>query len=74
MRAASFLEFLALWARFHEVEVPAMHLMQIGKTALGECPQQVQGRGGLMIGVQHPRRVRLAASGLKAISLMMSPR
>ncbi|MNX99731.1 hypothetical protein D3C86_1321970 [compost metagenome] len=44
-----------------EVQVPLVHLMQVGKPALGEGAQQVQGRGGLVIGLQQAFRVRHAA-------------
>jgi len=44
-----------------EIQVPLMHLVQIGKTALSEGAQQVQGGGGLVIGLQQTIRVRHAA-------------
>ncbi|MNZ66015.1 hypothetical protein D3C78_842200 [compost metagenome] len=44
-----------------EVQVPLVHLMQIGKPALGERAQQVQGGGGLVIRLQQALGVRHAA-------------
>jgi hypothetical protein len=44
-----------------EVQVPFVHLMQVGKTALGEGAQQVQGRGGLVVRLEQALRVRHAA-------------
>ncbi|MNF79909.1 hypothetical protein D3C84_621400 [compost metagenome] len=44
-----------------EVEVPLVHLMQVGKAALGEGAQQVEAGGGLVVGLQQALRVRDAA-------------
>ncbi|MNO59409.1 hypothetical protein D3C76_499970 [compost metagenome] len=44
-----------------EVEVPLVHLVQVGEAALGEGAQQVEGGGGLVIGLQQALRVRHAA-------------
>ncbi len=41
-----------------EIQVPLMHLVQIGEAALGERAQQVQGRRGLVIGLQQAIWVR----------------
>ncbi len=49
-----------------EVQVPLVHLVQVGKTALGEGPQQVEAGGGLVIGLQQALRVRDAALGVEA--------
>ncbi|MNQ85886.1 hypothetical protein D3C85_1010620 [compost metagenome] len=49
-----------------EVEVPLMHLVHIGETALGEGAQQVEGGGGLVVGLQQALRVGHAAGGVEA--------
>ncbi|MNN74620.1 hypothetical protein D3C76_1642850 [compost metagenome] len=42
-----------------------MHLVQVGKPALGERAQQVEAGGGLVVGLQQPLRVRNAAFGVE---------
>ncbi|VVN58817.1 hypothetical protein PS685_02935 [Pseudomonas fluorescens] len=49
-----------------EVQVPLVHLVQVGKAALGKGAQQVQGGGGLVIGLQQAFRVWHAAFFIKA--------
>ena len=44
---------VAFGAVADEIEGPAMHLMQIGKPALGEGAQQVERRRGLVVGLVH---------------------
>ncbi len=44
-----------------EVQVPLVHLMQIGKPALCERAQQVQGGGGLVVSLDQALRVRHSA-------------
>jgi hypothetical protein len=61
MRSARWLYFSERAEPGDEIQVPLMHLMQVGKTALGEGAQQVQGGGGLVIGLQQTIRVRHAA-------------
>ena len=46
----------------NEVQVPLMHLIQTGKTALGEGAQQVQGGGCLVVCAQQALWVRRSAS------------
>ena len=41
----------------HELLVPAVDAGQVGEPALGEGAQQVQGRGGLVVGLDEPVRV-----------------
>ena len=49
-----------------EIQVPLVHLVQVGETALGESAQQVQGCCGLMIGLQQTLRIRHAALFVEA--------
>ncbi|KPY40222.1 Uncharacterized protein ALO52_05173 [Pseudomonas syringae pv. primulae] len=44
-----------------EVQVPLMHLMQVGKAALGKGAQQVERGGGLVVGLHQTIRVWNAA-------------
>src|SRR3546814_19790507 len=51
---------MALRAVADEIEVPLMHLVQVGEAALGKGTQQVEGRGRLVValdqalGIRHP--------------------
>ena len=49
-----------------EVQVPLVHLVQVGKTTLGKGAQQVQGGSGLMVGLQQAVRVRYPAFFVEA--------
>jgi len=49
-----------------EVQVPLVHLMQVGKTTLGKRAQQVEGGGGLVVGLQQAFRIRHAAFFIEA--------
>ena len=48
-----------------EVQVPLVHLMQVGKTALGKGAQQVQGCSGLVVRLQQTIWIRYAAFFVK---------
>ncbi|MOA10002.1 hypothetical protein D3C78_1298710 [compost metagenome] len=49
-----------------EVQVPLVHLVQVGETALGEGAQQVEAGGGLVVGLQQAVGVRYAAFFVEA--------
>ncbi|MNH17312.1 hypothetical protein D3C79_769810 [compost metagenome] len=49
-----------------EVQVPLVHLVQVGKPALGEGAQQVEAGGGLVVGLQQALRVGNAAFRVEA--------
>ncbi len=49
----------------HEVEVPAMHLVQVGVAALGEGAQQVQRRGRLVVALHQALRIGHARLGVE---------
>ncbi len=48
-----------------EIQVPGMDPVQIGIAALGKRAQQVEGRGRLTVGLDHPLRVGLARGLIK---------
>ncbi len=48
-----------------EIEVPLVHLMQVGETALGEGTQQVQAGSGLVVGLQQALRIGYTALGVE---------
>ena len=50
----------------YEIEIPLMHLVQVGETALGEGAQQVQAGRGLVVCLQQALRVRHAAFLIEA--------
>ena len=52
-----------LRAAVDEIERPTMHLMQVCKPSLREGTQQVQRRGCLVVGLNHPSRIRLTGFG-----------
>jgi hypothetical protein len=58
----------------HEVEVPAIDLVQVGVAALGEGAQQVERRGRLVVGLHHALRIGMRASGVNSKPLTLSPR
>ncbi len=58
---------LALVARGDELLVPHVHLGEVGKAAGGERPEEVQGRRRLVVGGQHPGRVRNPRLGRRAV-------
>src|SRR3546814_9564725 len=43
---------MALRAVADEIEVPLMHLVQVGEAALGKGTQQVEGRGRLVVALR----------------------
>ncbi|MNE68797.1 hypothetical protein D3C80_1644780 [compost metagenome] len=49
-----------------EVQVPLVHLVQVGKPALGEGAQQVEAGSGLVVGLQQALRVGDAAFRVEA--------
>src|SRR3546814_10098036 len=51
---------LALRAVGDELQVPLVHLVQVGETALGKGAQQVQRRGRLIVGAHQALRIGLA--------------
>ena len=52
-----FAVFLPLRALFHEPEIPPVHPVKVGKAAVGEGAQQIEGRGRLAIGLQPALRI-----------------
>jgi hypothetical protein len=50
-----------------EVLVPGVHLGQVGVAALRERAQQVERRGGLVVALDHPRRVGHARLGQRGV-------
>ncbi len=56
----------------HEVEVPAVDLVQVGIAALGEGAQQVQRRGRLVVGLHHALGIGQARLGgeLEAVDVV----
>jgi len=52
-----------------EVQVPLVHLMQVGKAALGEGAQQVKRGGGLVIRLQQALRIGHAAFFIEAYTI-----
>ena len=53
---------VGLRALLDKLQVPLVHLMQVGKAALGKSAEQVQGRGRLGVALHHARGVGGARS------------
>jgi hypothetical protein len=52
-----FLEALALWAGAHEIGGPAVHLVKVGETALGQRTQEVERGRGMRVCGEQPRGI-----------------
>ena len=60
------LEAAALGGAGHELLVPGVDLAEVGETALGEGPQQIEGGHGLLVGGDQPGRGRAPAPPARA--------
>ena len=63
----------ALRRRGDELLVPEMHLGEVGEAALGECPQQVERRSGLVVALQHPLGVERPRRGRGLVAVQHVP-
>ena len=57
-----------------ELLVPQVDLREVGEPALGEGAQEIEPRGGLVVGLQHARRVGHSRGGVGESSFTMWPR
>ena len=58
----------------HETLIPAVHLAQVGVTALREGTDKVQGRSRVVVQRQKTLRVGFACSGVNSKEFTASPR